>query len=125
MSSRSLESILVTIRTTKLSEAEVKGKLTKDYQNAAAVVFMCKALMEKLAVGEGENVRLTSDAGSVVVNARESDQIPDGYVAMPFGPWLNLLILPAIDSAGVPAYNGIKVRIERTDEHVKSLDSLF
>lgn len=112
------ELILLTGRTTEQAMSSLKGKNLEEYEKTVAVVYLSEKDMEKMALKDGENVRLKTDAGFVIVKAKKSEEVSEGLAVMPPSPWLNMLIQPKLGEAGIPITRNIKVIIEKTDEKV-------
>jgi len=90
-----------------------KGKTTPEYFEACSVVEMNPEDMKKLGIWKNTNVRVTSEAGSVIVKAIEPRQFcPPGLAHIRQGVWANQVVPPRTQSTGVPQYSGFPVTIE-------------
>jgi formylmethanofuran dehydrogenase subunit D len=112
------ELTLLTGRTTEQAISSLKGKNLEEYKKVAAVVYLSEKDMEKMALKDGENVKLETDAGFVVVKAKKSEEVSEGLAVIPPGPWLNMLVQPKLGEAGIPITRNIKVIIEKTSENI-------
>lgn len=117
--------ILLTGRTTSQAEISVKGKNREEYKEKVAVAYLSKKDMEKLGLKNGENVKLASDTGFVVVKALESEEVLEGEIVMPPSPWLNRLIKPELGEGGILINRNLKVLAEKTVEKITDMDSLW
>ncbi|WP_456472082.1 tungsten-dependent formylmethanofuran dehydrogenase subunit FwdD [Methanocaldococcus sp.] len=124
-----MEFILNTGRTIWQGEAIEAGKDLDLYVKAAAVVYINEEDMEKLGIKEGDNVKVKSEWGEVVVKAKKAiEKNQEGMVFIPMGPWANLLVPPETDSTGMPHLKGypqFKVTIEKTNEKVLDMKELM
>jgi formylmethanofuran dehydrogenase subunit D len=103
---------LITGRTVAQGEAMEKGKIEEGFTRACAVIELDPEDMGKLGVYEGDEVRVKTEAGEVVVAARKSRDAPHPGVAfMPLGPWANAVVGGGTASTGMPPFKGIKAEI--------------
>jgi formylmethanofuran dehydrogenase subunit D len=97
---------LITGRTIKQGESMGDAKFT-------AVCEMDPSDMEKLGIKEGDVVRVSTNAGKVLLKAVKSAQAPhEGIAFIPLGPWANAVIDPNTDSIGMPSFKGVRATIE-------------
>lgn len=118
---------LSTGRTVWQGEAIEAGKNLEMYKKAAAVCFMNKEDMERDGFEEGENVKVISEYGEVVVKVYPTTQeMFERHVFIPMGPWANLVVKPHTESTAMPSFKGpLKVKIEKTDEEVLPMEKLI
>jgi formylmethanofuran dehydrogenase subunit D len=89
------------------------GKFSETYYRSAAACEMNTEDMKKVGVGTGDFLRIATENGSVVVRAVEAlEELPQGVIFIPYGPWINAVISPRTDGTGMPSYKGIEVEIE-------------
>ncbi|MDI9617953.1 tungsten-dependent formylmethanofuran dehydrogenase subunit FwdD [Methanothermobacter sp.] len=118
--------ILNTGRTIWQGQAIESGKDLKMYVDAAAIIQMNPDMMKQLGISEGDNVKVISQYGDVVVKAVEAKEpLPDGMVYIPMGPWANRVIRPDTDSTATPSFKNIPVEIIPTDEEVPDMPTLM
>ncbi len=112
------EFLLLSGRTIWQGEAIETGKDKDIYPNAVAVCYFNPSDMQALGIKDGDPVKVKSEYGEIVVEAREADtDVPSpGVVFIPMGPWVNRIVNPETDSTGMPRFKGVKVEIEPTDE---------
>jgi len=122
------EFLLLTGRTIWQGEAIETAKDEDIYPKAVAVCYFHPADMEELGIEEGDPVRVKSEHGEIVVEARAADvDVPArGQVFIPMGPWANRVVDPDTASTGMPGFKGVKVEIEPTDEEpIKDMSELM
>lgn len=69
--------------------------------------------MKHLGIKENDNIRLTTDHGTVVVKAIKSLRAPHPKtVFVPYGPWASIIMDPQTHGTGMPSLKGIKALIE-------------
>lgn len=108
-----IEVTLITGRTISQGEAMERSKFSDEYTNATALCEFDAEDMTQLGVKEGDNVRVSSEAGSVIVKAVKTTQGPHAGIAfIPLGPWANAITGTGSDSTGMPPFKGFQVKIE-------------
>lgn len=108
-----IEVTLITGRTIGQGESMEKSKLSSEYTKNTAVCELDPEDMASLGIKEGDNVKVSSKAGEVIVKAAETDQGPHvGIAFIPLGPWANAITGAGSDSTGMPPFKGIDVKIE-------------
>lgn len=118
--------ILNTGRTIWQGQAIESGKDLPMYVNAAAIAYINKDMMEELGVNEGDNIKIVSEYGNVVVKVLKArEELPDGMIYTPMGPWANRVIRPNTDSTATPSFKDIPVDIEPTEEAVLDMPDLM
>lgn len=105
--------ILITGRTREQADGLHKGKNSQAYREATALVEMCTEDMARLAIEEGQIVRLKTASNQVEVPVR-TGALPSGMVFIPMGPVANLLIDTETEGTGMPAFKGLTVEMELT-----------
>ncbi|MCS7118997.1 MAG: molybdopterin dinucleotide binding domain-containing protein [Archaeoglobaceae archaeon] len=104
--------------------ATVEEKLGEKYFNAVNYIELDEESFKQLGLKEGDRVKVTSDFGEVVVFAKKSD-LPKGVAFIPMGPYANMVIDPSTDGTGMPQFKGVKAKIEKTTERVKTIKELL
>jgi formylmethanofuran dehydrogenase subunit D len=122
-----LEVTLLTGRTIDQGTGKEYGKLTREYFESVTICQMDPEDMERLGVRANENVKVTTNYGSVVVKAIPSTKAPHRKIAfVPYGPWVNLVMNPQTHGTGMPSLKGISAEIKPArDEEVLSLLELL
>ena len=118
--------ILNTGRTIWQGQAIEAGKDLEMYVNAAAICQMNKEQMEALGVKEGNNIEVTSEFGDVIVKVvMAKEELPEGMIYIPLGPWANRVIRPNTDSTATPSFKNVPVDILPTEELVLDMPTLM
>ncbi|MEM2273454.1 MAG: molybdopterin dinucleotide binding domain-containing protein [Candidatus Bathyarchaeia archaeon] len=121
-----MEFILITGRTINQGKFKEHAKITEKYMASVAVCEMHAEDMVKIGVRDGDNVKVTTVVGSVVVKAKRSKRIKTpGLVFIPFGPWVNSILPSETEGTGMPNFKGFKVKIEPTSEPVPGIKELL
>ena len=115
---------LIVARSFETDVESVKGKLSSEYQESAAVVRLNKADLQRLGLKDGKTVNVKAKAGNIVVTAFGDEKVPEGTAVIPHGPWALALVSVPEDNSP-PQFHGVSVTVTRTDEKVTSLDELF
>ena len=122
-----IEVNLITGRTIEQGATMEISKFSSEYTNATAICELDKEDMKQLGIKEGDNVKVSSDVGSVILKARDTTQGPHkGIAFIPMGPWVNSITGTGSDSTGMPPFKGIDVKIEEAkDERIMSAKELI
>jgi len=108
-----IEVNLITGRTIEQGASMEISKLSDEYTKATAICELDSEDMTQLGIKDGDNVKVSSVAGSVIVKARNATQGPHkGMAFIPMGPWANSITGTGSDSTGMPPFKGIDVKIE-------------
>lgn len=103
--------ILITGRTRKQADGLHKGKDSEAYRRATELVEMSSEDMARLAIEEGQIVRLRTTSDQVEVPVR-TGALPSGILFIPMGPVANLLVETETEGTGMPAFKGLTVKME-------------
>lgn len=118
--------ILNTGRTIWQGQAIESGKDLKMYIDAAAICNMNEDMMEDLRIKAGDNIKVVSDYGDVVVKVvMAKEALPAGMIYVPMGPWANRVIRPNTDSTATPSFKNVPVDITPTDEEVLDMPTVM
>jgi len=118
--------ILITGRTIDQGCSKERGKFSEEYMLNVAVCEMNAEDMDKLNIRDGDNVKVTTEVGSVIVKAKKSRRIrTPGIIFIPYGPWANAILKPETEGTGMPLLKGSKARVEPTNEPISSLRELL
>jgi formylmethanofuran dehydrogenase subunit D len=124
--SKTMEVILITGRSLSQGREKEGGKLFEAYRRAVAICELDPEDLEALGIKEGENVRVRTDFGSIVVKPIPSPQAPHrGIAFMPYGPWASMVMNSETHGTGMPTLKGLRATIEPTKEPVASLKELY
>jgi len=118
---------LLTGRTISQGQGKEYGKLSEEYWKSVAICELDPDDMKDLGIREKDNVKITTDFGSVVVRAMKSARGPHpGVIFIPYGPWANLLVNPRTHGTGMPSLRGLPAEVEPAPaEEVLSLPNLL
>ena len=109
----------------------IKGgrKMTREYREDVAVCYLNpKDLRDLWYKGGAEypgKVKVTTNAGKVVVFARENGGVSKGSAFIPRGPWANVVISSETFGTGSPFYKGMSADIIATEEEVLDCEELI
>ncbi len=121
-----MKAILNTARTVWQGEAIESGKDLEMYVSAAAICHLNKDQLMQLEIKSGDNVKVISDHGDVIVKAVETKEtLPDGMIFIPMGPWANRVVNPHLDSTAMPSFKDTMVEIVPTNENVLDMPTLM
>lgn len=99
----------------------IEHKISKGYQRATSLLFIHPMDLFCLGIESGDRVRVTGDAGEIVVTTEASEDVPEKTVFMALGPYANAITGGYTHSTGMPDYKEIPVSIEPTDDPVISV----
>lgn len=118
--------ILNTGRSVWQGQAIESGKDIPMYVKYAAICNMNQDQLDELGIKPGDNVEISSDYGKVVVQAvLAKEELPDGMVYVPLGPWANKVVRPDTDSTATPSFKNIPVEINPIDKPVLDMPTLM
>lgn len=122
-----LKVLLLTGRTIDQGKAKEVGKLSKEYWESVTICEMDPRDMRYLGIKENQNVKVTTDSGSVIIKAVTSARAPHPKVAfIPYGPWASMIMDTKTHGTGMPTLKGIPAEIEPAlDERVLDLTELL
>jgi formylmethanofuran dehydrogenase subunit D len=112
MKSKSLKVNLITGRSLVQGRLKEQGKLSEDYLNNVACCELNQDDLNALGITKGQNIKISTDFGSVIVKASLGTQaLEKGMAFMPYGPWAEFLVDPKTHGTGMPTYKGINATI--------------
>ncbi|MDF2957928.1 MAG: Formylmethanofuran dehydrogenase subunit D [Candidatus Alkanophagales archaeon MCA70_species_1] len=115
---------LITGRTIEQGQ-NLENKLSEEYQKAVAVCELNEDDMKEIGVSEGENVKVKTQFGEIVVVAKKASANPKGIAFIPMGPWANAVIGGDTHGVGMPQFKGIDAEVEKTSEKVLPVKELM
>ena len=108
-----LKVMLLTGRTLRQGQGKEYGKLSELYQKSVSNCEIDPEDLEKLGTKDGENVKVTTEYGSVILNGVKSKRAPHwGVIFVPYGPWASAIINPETHGTGMPSFKGVEAFIE-------------
>jgi formylmethanofuran dehydrogenase subunit D len=121
----SLQLTLIVARTHDQELTAKTGTVTDEYKKAAAAAFLSKSDLNRLGLKSGENIEVSFMGSSIVVKAFESDEVREGMILIPLGPWA-MAVLPSFTGQhGFPVYGRVTVTVKPSVREVSNLKELF
>jgi len=79
-----------------------------------------------LSIKSGDNVKVTTRYGSVILKSSSSNQLNKrGLIYIPYGPYSNRVVGDDSNSSGTPTFKGVQGSVESAiGESVKTLEEL-
>jgi formylmethanofuran dehydrogenase subunit D len=107
--------ILIPGRTSRQGSGISEGKFKHDYVSETTTLQVCPLDMQRLGLVSGDRVRLTSDAGCVEVEIKESkgDELPSGILFIAYGDASSRLMGGDTHGSGMPTSKGLDVYLEK------------
>jgi len=97
------------------------GKFSREYQELSAVIVLDQGDLAKIEAKDGDLVEIKSEAGAVVVRAKESEKehqgigyMPEGAGYMPEGAWANVL-------GASPA----SAKVSRSQQEIPTIEEVY
>lgn len=108
----SLKVTLLSGRSLGQAKGKVTGKFSEEYLRNVAVCELDAEDLKSLGISPGQNVRITTKTGSVIVRAAIASQAScRGVIFMPYGPWVNMVIPSETYGTGMPSLKGIEAEV--------------
>jgi len=116
---RLLASIVRTVSQSVVSDKSVESS---EYKDALAVCYIHPQDIKNLGIKKG-NIRITSEFGSVVVKAIETEkEVDEGIIILPLGPWANQI--SGVVNKNIKLKN-FDVKLEVTNEDILDIQLIF
>ena len=97
-----------------------------DNLEPAAIAAVSRGTLEKLGLKPGDMLRVTTRRGTVELNSRQDDAIPDGVVFIPFAfveAAANILTNPALDPFGkIPEFKFCAAKVEKAGARMEAAE---
>ena len=104
---------LLTGRTIDQGKGKEYGKLSEEYQRSVSICEIDPEDIKLLKIRENENIKVTTEFGSVIMKVVKSKRAPHrGVVFIPYGPWASVLANPKTHGTGMPSLKGEMAEIE-------------
>jgi formylmethanofuran dehydrogenase subunit D len=123
-----VEKINVIINSGRTSQQGVGlevGKTSKEYFESVTYIELSTGDAGSLGVGDGDNVKIETAHGSVVVSVKFSDKLEPGTSFFPYGLWANQVFGSETGGTGMPNFKGIDAEISASTAGVPSLVDLI
>jgi formate dehydrogenase major subunit len=92
----------------------------------SAIAQVSRGTIEKLGIAPGDMIRVTTRRGTVVLNSRQDDAVPDGVVFIPFAyveAAANLLTNPKLDPFGkIPEFKFCAAKVEKAESRMEAAE---
>jgi formylmethanofuran dehydrogenase subunit D len=108
----SLNVTLLTGRSLGQAMSRESGRFSEEYLRNVAVCELNPEDLASLGITQGQNVKVATKTGNVVVRAAIASQaLPRGTIFLPYGPWANMVIPIETDGTGMPLFKGLKAEV--------------
>ncbi len=107
--------ILIPGRTSKQGCGISEGKFKENYLSEINTLQVAPGDMARLALDEGDQVRLTSEYGTidVAIKAAKGEELPNGLLFIAYGDLSSRLMGADTHGTGMPTSKGIDVELEK------------
>ena len=107
--------ILIPGRTSRQGTTLNEGKLTAGYQDEISTLQMNPDDMRRLALANGDHVRLRTAQGHIEIacQAAKPGELPAGLLFMPYGEFSSRLMGGETHGTGMPDSKGLDVELEK------------
>lgn len=114
-------------RTLRQGVGKEAGKNSERYRTSVSICEMNSEDITSLSIKAGENVKVTSAHGSVVLKSVSSNQLTKpGMIFIPYGLYANKLFNETTGGSGMPTFKGEPAVVESAiEEPVKTLEELI
>lgn len=103
----------------------VEMKYHPDYAKEVSGCHMNPLDMLDLGVMDGERVRVTGPAGSVVMHIVQDETVSHSTVFVPYGIYANQVISTETHGTGMPDFKTIEADLEPTEDSVLTVPELL
>jgi len=110
---------------TIIQGSNVENKTSDEYYFGVARCELNSRVLEKLGVKDGDDVKVKTDFGEVIVKARKCEGNPDNIAFIPMGPWANKVIDPYTGGVGMPGFKGVNAEVMLTKEKTLKMKELM
>lgn len=121
-----IEVTIISGRSLSQARSRELGKFSDEYFRSVAVCELDPDDLSELGALEGENVRVKTTSGEVILRATVSKQAPHKRIAfIPYGAWASMLFGTSTHTSGMPTLKGVKATVERApDAKVATLQEI-
>ncbi len=109
---------LIPGRSSKQGTSLNAGKLKEEYLTVTSTVEMNEDDMKRLKLEKGDEVRLTSEVGEIVVRCepKKAADLPAGILFIPYGPPSSELMDSDTAGSGMPLSKQIEVQVAAAND---------
>ncbi len=116
--------ILISGRTSRQGVGLEVGKTSEEYFESVTYIELSTGDAGSLGVGDGDQVKVETAHGSVVVSAKLSERLESGTSFFPYGIWANQVFGSETGGTGMPLFKGIEAEVSASRAGVLSLADL-
>jgi formylmethanofuran dehydrogenase subunit D len=123
---KDLKVLVFSGRTLRQGVGKEAGKNSERYKSSVSICEMNSKDIESLSIKSGDNVRITTEFGSIVLKSAASLYLNNsGMIYIPYGPYASFLFGSETGSSGMPTFKGVPAILESAiDEPVKDITEL-
>jgi formylmethanofuran dehydrogenase subunit D len=124
---KKIQVMLLTGRSLSQGREKEQGKLSESYFQSVACCEINEEDTKEVGVNYGENVRISTEYGSVVLKAVDPKQtLERGIVFIPYGVWATQISGSETHGTGMPSYKGVSATLESAKtEKVLTINQLI
>jgi formylmethanofuran dehydrogenase subunit D len=121
-----IEATVISGRSLSQARSRELGKFSDEYSKSVTICELDPDDMKELGALDGENVRVKTKFGEVILRATISKQAPHRRVIfVPYGAWASMLFGTTTHTSGMPTLKGVKATVERAPHaKVATLDEI-
>ncbi len=122
-----MKNVIVILNSGRTSQQGVGlevGKTSEEYFESVSYIELSPEDADSLNIEAGDNVKVETNYGSVVVSTKISQKLNEGESFFPYGLWANQVIGTDTEGTGMPLYKGIEAKITASKKKVPSLIDL-
>jgi formylmethanofuran dehydrogenase subunit D len=122
-----VEKVIVILNSGRTSQQGVGlelGKISDEYFESVSYIELSPEDADSLNIKAGDNIKVETNYGSVVVSTKVSKKLNAGESFFPYGLWANQVIGTDTEGTGMPLYKGIEAKITASKKKVASLTDL-
>ncbi|MGD0549307.1 MAG: molybdopterin dinucleotide binding domain-containing protein [Candidatus Bathyarchaeia archaeon] len=121
-----IEVTVISGRSLSQARSRELGKFSEEYFRSVAVCEIDPDDMTELGALDGDNVRVKTEFGEVILRGSISRQAPHKRIVfIPYGAWASMLFGTATHTSGMPTLKGVKATIERAaEEKIATLNEI-
>ena len=108
-----IEVTVISGRSLSQARSRELGKFSEEYSRSVAICELDPDDMKELGALDGDNVRVKTEFGEVILRGSISRQAPHKRIAfIPYGAWASMLFGTATHTSGMPTLKGVKAIVE-------------
>ena len=121
-----LEVTVLSGRSLRQGVGKEAGKNSDRYRTSVNICEMNPEDISFLLIKSGDNVKVTTRYGSVVLKSSASNQLNKrGLIFIPYGPYANRIVGDDSNSSGMPTFKGVQGSVvSAVGDSVKTIEEL-